>query len=53
MEKYTCELCGYVYDEALGDTDHNIKPGTKFEELPADFMCPLCGAGKESFTKQD
>ncbi|WEK82817.1 MAG: rubredoxin [Mycoplasma sp.] len=53
MEKYTCELCGYVYDEAQGDADHGIKPGTKFQDLPADFMCPLCGAGKESFTKQD
>ena len=42
--KYVCDVCGYEYDEALGDPDHGIAPGTKWEDLPADFECPLCGA---------
>lgn len=50
--KYTCDLCGWTYDEAAGDEEHGIAPGTKWEDLPADFECPLCGAGKESFTKE-
>ena len=43
--KYICDVCGYEYDEALGDPDHGIAPGTKWEDLPADFECPLCGVG--------
>lgn len=50
--KYVCELCGWVYDEELGDPDNGIAPGTKFEDLPEDFECPLCGAGKDQFTKE-
>ncbi len=42
MEKYTCDICGYVYDPAAGDPEHGIAPGTKFEDLPADFICPWC-----------
>ncbi len=49
MKKYVCTVCGYVYDEALGDPDNGIAPGTKFEDLPDDFVCPLCGVGKELF----
>ena len=41
--KYVCDLCGWVYDEAVGDPDHGIAPGTKFADLPEDFECPLCG----------
>lgn len=52
MAKYVCDLCGWEYDEALGDPDNGIAPGTKFEDLPEDFECPLCGAGKDSFTKE-
>ena len=48
MKKYECEPCGYVYDEAAGDPDNGIAPGTKWEDLPADWVCPLCGAGKEA-----
>jgi len=48
MPKYVCDLCGYVYDPAAGD-DADIKPGVKFEDLPADWVCPLCGAAKEKF----
>ena len=47
--KYECELCGWVYDEAAGDPDNGIAPGTKFADLPEDFECPLCGAGKDQF----
>lgn len=49
MKKYVCKLCGWVYDEAKGDPDNGIAPGTKFEDLPADFVCPVCGADKEEF----
>lgn len=50
MEKYVCDLCGYVYDPAKGDSDAGIAAGTSFADLPADWVCPLCGAGKESFS---
>ena len=49
MKKYECEPCGSVYDEAAGAPDTGIAPGTKGEDLPADFVCPLCGAGKDEF----
>lgn len=52
MEKYECKICGYVYDPAKGDPDNGIAPGTKFEDLPADWVCPLCGVGKEDFEKK-
>ena len=48
--KYVCDVCGYEYDEALGDPDHGIAPGTKWEDLPADFECPLCGGGMDHFS---
>ena len=47
--KYVCEVCGYVYDEELGDPDNGIAPGTKWEEVDHDFLCPLCGVGKDQF----
>lgn len=47
--KYVCEVCGYVYDEELGLPDENIAPGTKFEDLPDDFICPECGVDKSMF----
>jgi len=49
--KYTCMVCGYVYDPKLGDPDNNIKPGTPFEELPDDWLCPICGADKSQFER--
>jgi len=52
MDKYVCKICGYVYDPEAGDPDNGIKPGTKFEELPDDWVCPLCGASKSDFEKQ-
>ena len=48
--KYVCDICGYVYDEDLGDADNGIAPGTKWEDLPEDFVCPLCGVGKDDFS---
>ena len=51
--KYVCNICGWTYDEALGDPDNGIAPGTKFEGLPDDFVCPVCGVGKDEFSKED
>ncbi|WP_027718493.1 flavin reductase [Desulfovirgula thermocuniculi] len=51
--KYACEVCGYVYDTAAGDPAHGVAPGTPFEQLPADWVCPVCGAGKEQFRKEN
>ena len=53
MKKYVCNICGWVYDEALGDPDNGIAPGTAFENLPDDFVCPLCGVGIDQFEKVD
>jgi rubredoxin len=50
MKKYVCDVCGYIYDPALGDPDSKVKPGTSFESLPADWVCPMCGASKENFS---
>ena len=47
--KYICTVCEYIYDPELGDPDGDIKPGTKFEDIPDDWVCPVCGAGKEDF----
>ncbi len=47
--KYICQICGYEYDEAKGDPDSGVAPGTKWEDVPEDYVCPLCGAGKDSF----
>lgn len=49
--KYVCSVCGYVYDPAEGDPDSGIAPGTSFEDLPEDWVCPVCGVGKEDFEK--
>ena len=50
--KYVCNVCGYVYDEELGDPDNGIAAGTKFSDLPDDFVCPLCAVGKDEFTAE-
>ena len=52
MEKYVCEVCGYVYDPAVGDPDNGIAPGTRFEDLPSDWVCPLCSVDKSNFKKE-
>jgi len=51
MDKYKCTVCGYIYDPSKGDPTAGIKPGTKFEELPDDWVCPECGVGKDMFEK--
>ena len=51
MKKYVCDVCGWIYEEALGDPDNGIAPGTKFEDLPEDFECPLCSVGKDNFSE--
>ena len=53
MDKYICEVCDWVYDPETGDPDNGIQPGTPFEDLPDDWVCPLCGVGKDQFTKVD
>ena len=53
MKKYVCVVCGYVYDEEIGDPENGIAPGTKFEDLPDDYLCPLCGVGKDEFVEQE
>ena len=49
VQKYQCIVCNYVYDPALGDIERGIPPGTAFEDLPVDWVCPVCGAGKDMF----
>ncbi len=49
MEKYVCTVCGYVYNEEKGEPDMGIAPGTKWEDVPDDFTCPLCSVGKDQF----
>lgn len=51
MDKYVCTVCQYEYDPEQGDPDNGIAPGTAFEDLPDDWVCPLCGVGKEDFEK--
>ncbi len=53
MNNYVCELCGYVYRPALGDIDNGVEPGTEFDEISEDWVCPLCGASKEDFEIAD
>lgn len=50
MEKYRCEVCGYVYDPVLGDPNRGVRPDSPFKELPEEWCCPVCGAGKENFS---
>ena len=50
---YVCDVCGWEYDEEKGDQEHGIAPGTKFEDLPDDFECPLCYVGKDQFSKKE
>ena len=50
MKKYQCVVCGYIYDPAEGDLDGGIQHGTAFEDIPDDWVCPICGAGKEDFS---
>jgi rubredoxin len=51
VSKYKCQVCGWIYDPALGDPDGNILPGTPFESLPEGWVCPVCGSDKTQFEK--
>ncbi|MDR1351735.1 MAG: rubredoxin [Treponema sp.] len=50
MQKYVCNICGYEYNPAAGDPDGGIAPGTPFESIPDDWVCPACGVGKSDFS---
>ena len=50
MQKYVCDVCGYIYDPAEGDPDSGIEPGTLFDQIPNDWACPQCGATKAQFS---
>ena len=52
MKVYVCGACGYEYDPVVGDPDNGIKPGTAFEDLPEDWVCPICGMGKDVFEEK-
>ena len=52
MDKYVCDICGYVYDPAEGDPDNGVAPGTAWESVAESWVCPLCGVGNEHFSKQ-
>ncbi|HCF29046.1 MAG TPA: rubredoxin [Cyanobacteria bacterium UBA11049] len=49
MQSYVCTVCGYTYDPEAGDPDSGIEPGTPFENIPEDWICPVCGAAKDDF----
>ena len=51
MQKWICTVCGYIYDPDKGDPENGVSAGTPFEALPADWVCPVCGASKDDFEK--
>jgi rubredoxin len=51
MQKWVCDVCGYVYDPAVGDPTNGVDPGTPFENIPEDWVCPDCGVGKDQFSQ--
>ena len=53
MSKYRCTICNYIDAEAAGDEANGIAPGTKWEDLPEDYLCPICSVGKDQFEKED
>ncbi len=50
--RYVCQVCGYVYDEEDGDPDNGVAPGTKWDDVPDSYVCPLCGVGKDQFEQE-
>ena len=50
--KYVCTVCGFIYDEAAGDPENGVAPGTAWADVPEDYVCPLCGVGKDMFEQQ-
>jgi rubredoxin len=53
MKKWVCEVCGYIYDPEFGDPDGGVEPGTAFEDIPEDWVCPDCGVTKDNFSPLD
>ena len=53
MVKYVCEICGTGYDPAVGDPEHGVAAGTKWQDVPEGWLCPVCGVGKDQFTPQN
>ncbi len=53
MDRYECNVCGFVYNPDIGDPSHDVKPGTSFDEIPEKWSCPVCGAPKRLFAKKD
>ncbi len=51
--KYVCQVCGYVYDETVGDPDNGVPAGTKWEAVPETWVCPVCGVGKDQFAQEN
>jgi len=49
MKKYRCQICGYDYEQEAGDPDNGVAAGTAWEDVPDDWACPICGAGKDAF----
>jgi rubredoxin len=52
MSKYVCVVCGYVYDPTEGDPDNGVAPGTAWADVPDEWLCPLCGVGKDQFEEE-
>jgi len=52
VQKYICDVCGYIYDPADGDPDNGVTPGTAWENVPDDWVCPICGVDKSVFSPQ-
>ena len=52
MKRYVCDLCGYVYEPTEGDPDNGVAPGTSFDDIPVEWVCPLCGVGKDGFSEE-
>lgn len=53
MDKFICDVCGHIYDPAVGDPDSGVPAGTVWADVPEDWVCPLCGVGKDQFSKMD
>lgn len=53
MAKYVCDVCGYIYEPEEGDPENGVDAGTAFDAIPEDWVCPLCGAGKDDFSLVD
>lgn len=53
VKRWVCTVCGWIYDEEKGDPDYDLEPGVRFEDLPDDFVCPVCGVGKDQFEVEE